>query len=345
MKKTFNAIIMAAFVLAASSLFCLAVTEMPKLNIMSVDEQTTEFYTLSFCLETTEKTDLITLKGTSKKPKTTKESTTTPKPTTTKKPVTTTKPATTAIVTKYNIQEMEDRLVNGNWHFYDNNREYECKFFRDGSYETYDENGSVCERGYFCIDGNYIFIFNLCGEVTSKMIYDSDSGEFFAENYEKESTTASRTDLNDSNAVYLLSDAVLCYDDFLNSTTFGLEYDCFGEYITCPHCGDQAFLVNNFSSLLDIYKYIDQYLTGDAKMFAEQYVEECTDLGMITEQNGKLYVCGMYNEKGYCVFDCNTIRVISEYRDGMYRVAVDDVDGENTCYLNVYTIEGKYKIG
>lgn len=151
--------------------------------------------------------------------------------------------------------------------------------------------------------------------------------------------------LDSSNALWLLSNAVYCYDGFLNTTTFNLEYDYYGEYIICPHCGDQAFLVKNYSSFAEMNAYIDKYLTGEAKNLAEEYLQECIDFEMLTEYNGNLYVCGMYNDKGYSNLNCSSIRLISKYSDGSALIAVDDFDSEETYYLDVYFIDGKYKIG
>lgn len=151
--------------------------------------------------------------------------------------------------------------------------------------------------------------------------------------------------LDISNASLLLSDAVYCYDCFLNTTTFNLRYDYYGEYIICPHCGDQAFLVKNYNSYSELNAYINKYLTGEAKDCAEDNLQECINYGMLTEYNGNLYVCGMYNDRGYSSLDCNSILLLTEYSDGSCFIAVNDSDNEETYYLTVFYINGEYKVG
>ena len=364
MKNSRKIIILTAVVLISSLAFCLGFAGIPRIGIVTTEtedesvsrthcipmefSEETEITEKTETSATTERTAIEKENPTTKKTTTTKKETTTKKSNATKK---TTASSTTVYTTQYNIKEMENRLFNEEWYFYDDSGEYKCKFFSDGTYEIYSENGSICRSGYYILDGNNLFLFNQCGNVISKMVYDPESKEFFAENYQRETTTAKPTTtqaevaLNDSNAVSLLWDAVECYDCFLNTTTYGLEYDYFGEYITCPHCGEQAFLVENFGSISDMYAYINRYLTGDAKETAEYYLEESIGYGMLTEYGGKLYVCWMYNEKGYCGFNYYSTRIVYEYQDGSYTVAVDDLDAEETYYLDVYFENGGYKIG
>ncbi len=362
MKNSHSIVVITAVILISSFIFCFVFAGIPETNRLSAEtfateatEETTSFTHLS--TEGKKETTDAEEKNTTVTPKaaTTKKPTATRKPATTKKPVTTKKPAATEYTTKYNIREMENRLISEEWHFYDDNGEYRCRFFSDGTYEIYNENGYVCKSGYYCLDGNNLFLFNQCGDVISKMIYDTKSEEFFGENYKKENATAKTTiptttasnknTLNDSNVLWLLSNAVACYDDYVNSTTFGLEYDYFGETVTCPHCGEQAFLVTNYNSYSEVIAPVNKYLTGDAKDAAMFYIQETADCGMLIEYAGNLYVCGMYNEKGYCRLNCSSIRLVSEYSDGSYRIAVDDIEGEETYYLDVYFTDGEYKIG
>lgn len=242
-------------------------------------------------------------------------------------------------------------LVNGEWHFTTADGGVNCRFFNDCTYEVYDKNGNVDGGGYYCIDKNTVYIYDYCGNLINCFEYDKNTNEFnsILPVCEPTATTAteefSEYKLNEDNVVSLLGDAVVCYDSFTNTTTFNLEYSYFGEYITCPHCGEQAFLVTNFNSFSDIRDYINRYLVGNAKNTAEVYVNESIGYGMLTEYNGSLYVCGAYNEKGYCGMDINTIRLISKNFDGSCVIAVDDFDNEETYYLDVYYVNGEYKIG
>lgn len=256
----------------------------------------------------------------------------------------------TTVPSATSASPLKRMLVNGEWHFTTPDGKVNCRFFNDGTYEVYDKNGNADGGGYYSIDGNIVYIYDYCGNILNCFEYNEKTNTFTSLLPSCEATTASapattNPALNSSNVSSLLWDAVECYDLCVNCTTFNLEYNSFGEYIVCPHCGEQAFLVLNYYSRSDIENYINKYLWADAKEYAEQGVEELFNYGMLTEYNGRLYVCSAYNDRGYCGFDKNTIRLISENSDGSYTIAVDDLDYEETYYLDVYCIDGGYKIG
>lgn len=362
MKNIKKVTVMTVLILVFSGAFCgicLAMTEkeagfsVTYTETFATTEENTQEETVHTHYVEDDSDEETETETTTRKTTTTRKPTTTAKPETTRKPTTTGKPSTTVPQTKYDISEMEERLLNETWTIYFECSEYNLRFFSNGTFEIYDDCGNICTNGRYGLDGNNLYLFDNCGNVISYMEYDISDRMFYSPDFDKDSITeitepVTETDngiLDVSNVGLLLSDAVYCYDGCINTTSLNLEFDYEGEYITCPHCGFEAYPVTNFDSRADLENYIDEYLTGNAKETACEDLDDRFNNNLFTEKNGKLYVCTMYNDRGFCRIDPDTIRFVIENSDGSYTIAVEDYDRENTYYLDVYYIDGTYKIG
>ena len=90
------------------------------------------------------------------------------------------KPTTAPFTTRPETSSspMKDALVNGEWHFTTPNGGINCRFFSDCTYEIYDEHGNIDDRGYYCIDGNILYVYDSCGNVINCFEYNKNTNEF-----------------------------------------------------------------------------------------------------------------------------------------------------------------------
>lgn len=354
MKTAKNAIIIAASVIILSTAFIFVLanfSDKPQTNeptpVFTQEESAEK--------ETVDVEDSYSFKneGISKKETTTKNAQNTVKEETTKKENSfsepeTTKPSTTKApeTTDSRTNECYNSLLEGYWYMEDGTI---WSFCANGMIYVYDSNWSYIDYHQFEVYRYTVYVYDNSGNLINKFEYDpaTDSLDSYY-NYSEPETTAYTSGLNDSNAYYHLAESIRCYDSFINTNSFGFEFSYGYDYIVCPHCEEYgyteyAYPVTNFSSIQEMYDYIDENLTGSAACSARSYLEDSISYGFITESNGKLYVCPMYNEKGYVAQDPATVSVVGSSDDGSYVIEVEDYDGYSHYYIVVYE-NGSYKI-
>ncbi len=300
-------------------------------NFYEYEEKTTCASVVSTTVKETYKS--TTTKTNQEKPKTTNEHTT-----------------KTTTYAKSRTQECEEALVNGDWNM-DNGNKWD--FIDDGRLYIYDSNNKYLGLYYYDVSSYKISIYTYDGEFCAVFEYNPYTNRIECVYSAYEETVTTCESLNNSNAYYYLADAIEAYSGFIHTNSNNFEFD-YNTRVTCPHCSDfgyygEAWRLVNFTSLTEIEEYINANLTGCAREWAIGSMNELIDNGMIFEYNGNLYVCSMYNEKGYNGLDPETVEVYGTCDDGSYLITVeeytfaDEIEAETFYYIVVYE-DGAYKI-
>ena len=305
--------------------------------------------------ETTKKTNKITEKETKKTTeRTTQKATEKETEKTTKKKETTTRTTTQKSEehTVYDAAEIKQNLINETWCLtLPDCSVVECVFYSNCTYSLYDDEGNFIQSGYYSLDGVGICLTDSCGNTIMYLKYNPETESFGDVPSTQEETTVQYTDLNSSNVKSKLRDAFKCYDECVNCTTFGFRTS-YSDGIICPHCVESgmadtegagyAWLVTNFSSRTEVERYISTYLYGNAREDALFYLDSLFKAGTLIESDGRLYLCPMYNDRGYTPLDTDTIRYIGTTDKGIHTVEIND--GEYWYRFTVVNVDGTYKI-
>lgn len=254
--------------------------------------------------------------------------------------------------TLYDKEDIKQSLINGCWQIVlCDGSLANCKFYANGTFSIYDGDGNFVESGYYVLDGYGICLMDAEGCILMYLEYNPEEESFGDTSATTAPATSEEPELNAYNVQEMLEDAVECYDRCVNTTTFGFETS-YSDGITCPHCLEEgtdglegyelAWLVTNYDSREDIEQYIDTYLYGNAREEALIYLNDLFYYGFLTESDGNLYLCPLYNERGYTPLDPDTMKYLGQTTDGKHRIEISD--GDFTYRLDFIYIDGRFKV-